>query len=306
MKKLIAVPLVLVCIGAAACGTTTGQNTPPAAALAQATPANSHADTDAVAQATQSKQGVAKPVRPPAKPHARPRPVLRAGFVVSSASAFVVQPQPAPGSCHASEYDFADANPDRHCTPGALNPAVTQAASHETICVPGWTKTVRPPTSITDKEKLASLVAYGDDPSARGDYEYDHLVSLELGGAVNDPRNLWPEYEASPNPKDAVENELHRAVCSGSMTLAKAQHIVVYGWQHYDVSTPLQSTPNTATTYTAPASGPAPSTTTTSTSNVVVHPGAFCSPAGASGVTTAGTPMTCGPASDGRDRWHHA
>ncbi|MEU6113408.1 PASTA domain-containing protein [Streptomyces sp. NPDC047117] len=35
-----------------------------------------------------------------------------------------------------------------------------------------------------------------------------------------------------------------------------------------------------------------------------VHPGAFCSPAGATGVTTAGTPMVCGPASDGRNRWH--
>ena len=38
----------------------------------------------------------------------------------------------------------------------------------------------------------------------------------------------------------------------------------------------------------------------------VVHPGAFCAPSGASGVTTAGTPMVCGPASDGRNRWHSA
>ncbi|MEU9399648.1 hypothetical protein [Streptomyces sp. NPDC048242] len=36
----------------------------------------------------------------------------------------------------------------------------------------------------------------------------------------------------------------------------------------------------------------------------VVHPGAFCSPAGARGVTRAGTSMVCGPGSDGRDRWH--
>jgi hypothetical protein len=38
----------------------------------------------------------------------------------------------------------------------------------------------------------------------------------------------------------------------------------------------------------------------------VVHPGAFCAPAGARGVTTAGTPMVCGPASDNRNRWHSA
>lgn len=38
----------------------------------------------------------------------------------------------------------------------------------------------------------------------------------------------------------------------------------------------------------------------------VVHPGSFCAPKGATGVTAAGTAMTCGPASDGRNRWHHA
>ncbi|MBT2384176.1 hypothetical protein [Streptomyces sp. ISL-11] len=36
----------------------------------------------------------------------------------------------------------------------------------------------------------------------------------------------------------------------------------------------------------------------------VVHPGSYCSPAGATGVTKKGTPMVCGPASDGRNRWH--
>ncbi|MEU6816061.1 PASTA domain-containing protein [Streptomyces sp. NPDC046860] len=34
-----------------------------------------------------------------------------------------------------------------------------------------------------------------------------------------------------------------------------------------------------------------------------VHPGSFCAPAGARGVTRAGTSMVCGPGSDGRDRW---
>jgi hypothetical protein len=46
-----------------------------------------------------------------------------------------------------------------------------------------------------------------------------HLVRLELGGAVNDPRNLWPEPDSSPNPKDAVEDELNREVCDGQLTL---------------------------------------------------------------------------------------
>lgn len=41
-------------------------------------------------------------------------------------------------------------------------------------------------------------------------YEYDHFVPLELGGATNDRRNLWPERGAWPNPTDAVERTLNR------------------------------------------------------------------------------------------------
>jgi hypothetical protein len=110
-----------------------------------------------------------------------------------------------------------------------LNPAVTQDTIDQTICKRGWTSTVRPSTSVTEPEKLASLAAYGDGGSP-GDYEYDHLVSLELGGAVNDPRNLWPEPDGSPNPKDSVENALHRMVCDGEITLAEAQHIIATDW----------------------------------------------------------------------------
>lgn len=73
------------------------------------------------------------------------------------------------------------------------------------------------------------MAAYGDTGST-GDYEYDHFVSLELGGAVNDARNLWPEPGASPNPKDSVEDELHRQVCDGQMTLAQAQHAIATNW----------------------------------------------------------------------------
>ncbi len=46
------------------------------------------------------------------------------------------------------------------------------------------------------------------------------------------------------------------------------------------------------------------SSTTGGGSAGAVHPGAFCSPRGATGVTDHGTAMVCGPGSDGRDRWH--
>ncbi len=110
-----------------------------------------------------------------------------------------------------------------------LNPAVTQATIGRTICVEGWTATVRPPEGITEQEKAASMASYGDSGSL-GDYEYDHFVPLELGGATNDPRNLWPEPGASPNPKDTVESELRQQVCNGQIPLARAQREIVTNW----------------------------------------------------------------------------
>jgi hypothetical protein len=56
----------------------------------------------------------------------------------------------------------------------------------------------------------------------------------------------------------------------------------------------------------APAPVAPPPVQSTAPSTNYVHPGAFCAPAGATGVTDRGTAMVCGPASDGRNRWHHA
>jgi hypothetical protein len=146
----------------------------------------------------------------------------------STASNQVVQPQPAPGSCHAVGSGLYT-RPDPHCTPGALNPQVTQATIASTMCRSGWTAAVRPPVRVTEPEKFASMAAYSDHRPASA-YEYDHLVPLELGGATNDPRNLWPEPGATPNPKDALENELRRKVCDRQMTLVQAQNAIASNW----------------------------------------------------------------------------
>ena len=176
--------------------------------------------------------------------------------MVSHASPKVVQPQPTPGSCHARGHGTY-ASPDPHCTPGAINPAVTQATIGRTICVSGWTRRVRPPERITEPEKLASMRSYGDNNSPHN-YEYDHLVSLELGGALNDARNLWPEPDASPNLKDSVERELHTLVCNGQMRLSRAQHIIATGWvawarQHPSGGSTSSSRPPSALGPTSPA-----------------------------------------------------
>jgi hypothetical protein len=47
--------------------------------------------------------------------------------------------------------------------------------------------------------KAASARSYGLAPGDEG--EYDRLVSLELDGAPDDPRNLWVEPSTIPNPR---------------------------------------------------------------------------------------------------------
>src|SRR5262249_9192536 len=44
--------------------------------------------------------------------------------------------------------------PNSTCQPGATNPDVTQSTIGQTICVSGWTQTVRPPTSYTNPLKV--------------------------------------------------------------------------------------------------------------------------------------------------------
>jgi hypothetical protein len=107
-------------------------------------------------------------------------------------------------------------------TPGVLNPDVTQETIADTICVPGWTKTVRPPTDYTNALKLRQMRAYGLTGSP-GAFQEDHLISLELGGHPTDPRNLWPEPYPRAARVDVIENELNARVCSGAMSLADAQ-----------------------------------------------------------------------------------
>ncbi len=153
---------------------------------------------------------------------------------VSSASAHKVQPQPKAGSCHARGSGLFEL-PDRRCTPGLRNPAVTPKTIHATICASGWTSRVRPPEAITEQEKRASMAAYGDRGRISA-YEYDHLIPLELGGAVNAAGNLWPEPDYAnhtgyyANPKDHLESALNHLVCAGKMPLITAQELIDGNW----------------------------------------------------------------------------
>jgi hypothetical protein len=107
-------------------------------------------------------------------------------------------------------------------SPGVLNPDVTQANIASTICLHGWTKTIRPPTSYTNALKQKQMREYGVGGSM-SDYQEDHLISLELGGHPTDPRNLWPEPYPRASEVDSIENELNGKVCAGELSLDDAQ-----------------------------------------------------------------------------------
>lgn len=107
-------------------------------------------------------------------------------------------------------------------TPGVYNMAVSQATIRKTICRAGWTKTIRPPVSYTNKLKVQQMVQY-EETGSPSDYEEDHLIPLELGGAPSNPKNLWPEPRAQARRSDPLETKLKRQVCTGWMKLAQAR-----------------------------------------------------------------------------------
>ncbi len=151
------------------------------------------------------------------------QPLPSASIIQQSASPIALAPL---GSrTKISNCVVQGALPDSACSPGAIIPTAT----NEQICQPGYASSVR---NVPESEKKAVYAEYGITTHTSGQYEVDHLISLELGGS-NDIANLWPE-AADPRPgfheKDIVENKLHSQVCSGEISLSQAQLIIAHNW----------------------------------------------------------------------------
>ena len=139
----------------------------------------------------------------------------------------------------AADQSNAPLLPDSKMTPGATLPV-----TRDDICVPGYTQKVR---NVPADVKRQIYTEYGIPSHKPGEYEVDHLISLELGGS-NSIKNLWPQsYLTQPwnaHVKDALENELHSEVCSGTLDLAAAQHEISTDWiaaykKHFHTNLPL-------------------------------------------------------------------
>lgn len=121
---------------------------------------------------------------------------------------------------------FAADLPTTSITPGAVREGIIA----KDLCPTAHTAKVR---NVTAADKKAVYAAYGVKSHKPGEFEVDHLISLELGGS-NDRANLWPQsYLTKPwnaHVKDRLENELHRLICAGSISVKEAQTEISTDW----------------------------------------------------------------------------
>jgi hypothetical protein len=124
-------------------------------------------------------------------------------------------------------YSIAGELPDSKLTPGA-----SRVVDVNTLCTTS-TKLVRNVPEAEKKQVYKNYNMTGDDRSScKEGYEIDHLISLELGGS-NDIANLWPQDYCGTNNahmKDKLENQLHKEICEGKMTIKQAQDCISTDW----------------------------------------------------------------------------
>lgn len=130
--------------------------------------------------------------------------------------------------------------PDRHATPGAVNPAViadvTKAQKRVdgievNLCAPDFSASrIRATIRNFAGLKRKACAEYGVkrcDKSVEG----DHLISIELGGCPDCLANLWPQPMGEAKIKDHhVEDVLPKLICAGRLSLKTAQRCIAKDW----------------------------------------------------------------------------
>jgi hypothetical protein len=117
--------------------------------------------------------------------------------------------------------------PDPSLTPGAA-----RTTNIGEICNEGSTRSLRHWSRERDDFIMRE---YGLPGGVHPDYEVDHLIPLEIGGADANA-NLWPEPRRTIEPvwnaerKDRLENRLREMICSGELDPQAAQHMIAEDW----------------------------------------------------------------------------
>jgi len=111
-----------------------------------------------------------------------------------------------------------------------LTPGEATSTSREEVC---GLNTQMEQQGIPEALKRAVFTEYGVKDAPQAAYEVDFLITPELGGSTS-IRNLWPQPYFSrkwnAHVKDALEERLHKLVCSGSLDLSTAQREVATNW----------------------------------------------------------------------------
>lgn len=117
-------------------------------------------------------------------------------------------------------------------TPGAIDPAITQANIDTTICRPGYARSARPPYAITGPLKRR-LMQSQHPAEPMGDYELDHLIPISLGGAPLEMGDLWLQPRrgrANAGDKNVLAYVLWHLVCEHQVSLETAQREISRDW----------------------------------------------------------------------------
>jgi len=123
--------------------------------------------------------------------------------------------------------------PDANLTPGTIDPYVTPQNLHSTVCVKGYTASVRPDKRVTNRLKREQIRQYRYADTNPQNYEQDHLIPLSIGGSPSDPQNLWPQPrkgEWGAEQKNDLEFVVYKLVCQGKLPLAEAQQRIARNW----------------------------------------------------------------------------
>jgi hypothetical protein len=115
--------------------------------------------------------------------------------------------------------------------PLPTNPDVTPDNIATTICVSGYSHTVRPPSQVTGAIKRRLLSDAGLPPDMVHDFILDHIIPISVGGSPDDPRNMVLQPKAEASLKDRAENRAHSLVCTHRLDLRQAQQTMWSDWR---------------------------------------------------------------------------
>jgi hypothetical protein len=157
-------------------------------------------------------------------------PLFLSGLILLAALAvycFVTAGSAGASACHAHGHGLM-VTADPQCTPGEHYRVTRRIA-----CTPR----LHPRKDPSERLRHEVFHRYGIPYSQHSHYEIDHRIPVFLRGKTT-LRNLFPErnYRHRPsafvwNPKDRLEDYVHRAVCSGRMPVGRALRIFSGDWR---------------------------------------------------------------------------